>query len=408
MMGMRTQHLQNPQAMRWLAGGEQLYQQLDPWGASQLLNQALSAQPNQPTTRGRALMWIAACRAAQGDGPGAQAALSALDVQDGLDARQQLDWRLFKGVGAFHVMVNQLCLPGLRPGNSTSRVALYRASSQAAWHLLGAAQPSAHQQALWSDLQVPWIRYFLSALHGQTQSEASLLRMAMDSRRGQDPAQTAEVLFLFGLTCLAHQRHDLATSAFVQAERGAAATGWRRLQTCLLFEMSALEESRGNHREALAHLKACHSLAMGQPPTAQVAPALETPPNPLINQTAPTTPALEPAVPTRAVLRVRQAEAYILPRLAQKIPVEQVAAHCGVSSRTLESDFQAVKGHTVVEHVTRLKMDQARLRLVQESCRISELATQFGYASTLGFAKAFERCHGLSPTAFKRQLTRTS
>jgi len=72
--------------------------------------------------------------------------------------------------------------------------------------------------------------------------------------------------------------------------------------------------------------------------------------------------------------------------------------------RLLEMRFRRFVGRTVKQEMLRLRLDYARRLLCETSLPMSAIAEEVGFGDVYQFSRAFRRCTGTSPTAFRARL----
>ncbi|MBL8020108.1 MAG: AraC family transcriptional regulator [Leptospirales bacterium] len=78
--------------------------------------------------------------------------------------------------------------------------------------------------------------------------------------------------------------------------------------------------------------------------------------------------------------------------------IESLARAVGISRASLATRFKAVLGVSVMDYVTRVRIDRGR-EMLALGRSLEEIAQAVGYSSAFAFSKAFKRIHGLSPRA---------
>jgi AraC-like DNA-binding protein len=103
--------------------------------------------------------------------------------------------------------------------------------------------------------------------------------------------------------------------------------------------------------------------------------------------------------------RVRRALEIMHAQYAAIVTVADVAAACGVSLRSLESDLRAVAGISPRAALTAIRLDAARRMLAGGSGggRVTEAALGCGFGHLGRFSEAYQRRFGELPSAFARR-----
>ncbi|MCE9598606.1 MAG: AraC family transcriptional regulator [Spirochaetia bacterium] len=86
-------------------------------------------------------------------------------------------------------------------------------------------------------------------------------------------------------------------------------------------------------------------------------------------------------------------------RPAHPWTIDSLARGVGVSRASLATKFRTVLGVSVMDYVTRLRIDQGRGLLLEEGRSLEDIAQEVGYSSAFAFSKAFKRIYGISPRA---------
>lgn len=101
---------------------------------------------------------------------------------------------------------------------------------------------------------------------------------------------------------------------------------------------------------------------------------------------------------------LKRADRYVAAHVADPFPLAALAAHCGVSPRTLEKAFRDFRAITPVAHARNRRLDHARRLLEDSGSGVAEVARACGFRSTTTFALEFRKRFGTSPSRTKRRL----
>jgi AraC family L-rhamnose operon transcriptional activator RhaR/AraC family L-rhamnose operon regulatory protein RhaS len=100
---------------------------------------------------------------------------------------------------------------------------------------------------------------------------------------------------------------------------------------------------------------------------------------------------------------VAEAVAYLEKHLGSRVRLAEVAAAAFVSTSTLAHTFRAQTGMSLVEYLTRMRMDLA-ISLLRESERsIPDVSLSLGFHDAAYFSRVFRAAAGLSPSAYRSQ-----
>ncbi|MGH8234339.1 MAG: cupin domain-containing protein [Rhodanobacteraceae bacterium] len=82
--------------------------------------------------------------------------------------------------------------------------------------------------------------------------------------------------------------------------------------------------------------------------------------------------------------------------------VDELAASIASSRSVLAERFRQIIGEPPMHYLTRLRMQLAARRLNESRHSIAYVADEVGYDSSAAFQRAFKRCFGLPPAAWRR------
>lgn len=77
----------------------------------------------------------------------------------------------------------------------------------------------------------------------------------------------------------------------------------------------------------------------------------------------------------------------------------------GVSTRTLQRRLEA-RATSYVAEVAAARLDRARARMLESDDPLTDIALDAGFASPAHLSAAFRKAHGLSPSAWRKQMAR--
>ena len=102
------------------------------------------------------------------------------------------------------------------------------------------------------------------------------------------------------------------------------------------------------------------------------------------------------------VLRARE---YIDKHKAEQLSLTDVAKAAGASVFHFCKVFHKATGLKFTDYVARVRLEDARNRLLNPNLRVSEIAYDVGFQSLTQFNRTFKRVFGQSPTDFRTHLT---
>lgn len=103
--------------------------------------------------------------------------------------------------------------------------------------------------------------------------------------------------------------------------------------------------------------------------------------------------------------RLAKAIAIMRDTLEQPIAAARIADEIGLSSRQLERLFGKFLNTTPKKHYMELRLDRARLLLLQTEMSVSEVAYGCGFDSPGHFARVFKAAYGVSPVMQRSRLS---
>lgn len=100
---------------------------------------------------------------------------------------------------------------------------------------------------------------------------------------------------------------------------------------------------------------------------------------------------------------MEQAIEYIESHITERFDYDDIAAAAFCSSYHFQRMFSVFSGCTVGEYIRARKMTLAAAEIKNSEAKIIDVALKYGYESQEGFARAFTKFHGITPSAAKRQ-----
>jgi AraC family transcriptional regulator len=105
--------------------------------------------------------------------------------------------------------------------------------------------------------------------------------------------------------------------------------------------------------------------------------------------------------------RIRRAVELMHARLAESLPLEEIASAAHLSPFHFARLFKKLTGATPHAYLANLRAARARTLLAETDLSITEVSARVGYDSPSHFAKAFRRATTLSPSAFRNAIIRS-
>jgi AraC-like DNA-binding protein/ligand-binding sensor protein len=104
---------------------------------------------------------------------------------------------------------------------------------------------------------------------------------------------------------------------------------------------------------------------------------------------------------------VLKAREYIEKHKTEELSLANVAKAAGASVFHFCKVFHKTTGLKFTDYVARVRLEDARTRLLNPNLRISEIAYDVGFQSLTQFNRTFKRVFGQSPTDFRARLSST-
>jgi len=91
----------------------------------------------------------------------------------------------------------------------------------------------------------------------------------------------------------------------------------------------------------------------------------------------------------------------------QDITVDELAQMLYISQRQLRRIIRESYNSTMSQQKNKLRIDEARRFLEDESLSIAEISEMMGFSSQSYFSKCFKKIYGISPSDYRKQLGKT-
>ncbi len=102
---------------------------------------------------------------------------------------------------------------------------------------------------------------------------------------------------------------------------------------------------------------------------------------------------------------VLKAREYIDKHKTEELSLADVAKAAGASVFHFCKVFHRATGLTFTDYVARVRLEDARTRLLNPNLRVSEIAYDVGFQSLTQFNRTFKRVFGQSPSEFRERLS---
>lgn len=107
------------------------------------------------------------------------------------------------------------------------------------------------------------------------------------------------------------------------------------------------------------------------------------------------------AIPDVAAMKALR---IIRDRFREPIRIADVARATGASIRRLQSAFREHLGFTMMQELTRLRIEYSKRLLADPKLKLDAVALESGFASRFQFIRAFRRVFGSTPSVFRKQI----
>jgi AraC-like DNA-binding protein len=104
----------------------------------------------------------------------------------------------------------------------------------------------------------------------------------------------------------------------------------------------------------------------------------------------------------RCTKPVEKALSFIETNYPHNISISQIAAHAGLSRSHFSIRFKNEVGCSPSEHLTKMRLKQAKYYLLNSSLSITEIAHSAGFKDSLYFSRIFSQHEGLPPSEFRK------
>lgn len=100
--------------------------------------------------------------------------------------------------------------------------------------------------------------------------------------------------------------------------------------------------------------------------------------------------------------QVEQAIRWITLQYSQPVSIDSMAQSLGYHRTHLSKIFKAHTGMSPMNFLLKIRMERAKLLLLQQDLTIENIASSVGFADPLYFSKQFKKWSGSSPTEFRQ------
>ena len=98
---------------------------------------------------------------------------------------------------------------------------------------------------------------------------------------------------------------------------------------------------------------------------------------------------------------IQECQTWLAANYACADPVASMIKHCGLSRRTFNRRFKQATGHTPLEYVQRVRIEEAKQILETTDGPIEAVAMEVGYGDAVSFRRLFKRMVNNTPAAYR-------
>lgn len=113
-------------------------------------------------------------------------------------------------------------------------------------------------------------------------------------------------------------------------------------------------------------------------------------------------------IPLYDRFEVDRAIVYMSSHIAEKITLDELAAHVGFSAGHFSKVFKAVAGESPIDFLNMLRLQKARGMLVNGTKNITEIAMSCGFHSSSYFSFCFLDKYKMTPSLYRQQILKLS
>ena len=99
-------------------------------------------------------------------------------------------------------------------------------------------------------------------------------------------------------------------------------------------------------------------------------------------------------------------KAYLAEHISQKLSLDEICAHFGVSQTGLMRKFRHETDRSLMDYFIDLKIAEAKRLIAKSSKSFTEIADALGFSSVNYFSKVFKARVGLTPTEYSRRASK--
>lgn len=113
------------------------------------------------------------------------------------------------------------------------------------------------------------------------------------------------------------------------------------------------------------------------------------------------------SVPLYDRFEIDRAISYMNSRFSEKITVEELAGLVGLSAGHFSKLFKTVTGDTPIGFLNLLRLQKARIMLINETASLTDIALRCGFNSSSYFSACFLEKYRMTPSAYRQKMQNT-
>ncbi|KAB8134168.1 response regulator [Gracilibacillus oryzae] len=113
---------------------------------------------------------------------------------------------------------------------------------------------------------------------------------------------------------------------------------------------------------------------------------------------------LEKQTAIRQLDSMEIAKEWIRNHLNENITIPKIASQVYMNPTYFCEYFKTQSGETVLDYVTRVRIEKAKEILLTSDCKINEVSVKVGYSDTKYFSKLFKKFYGEVPSKYKNRM----
>jgi AraC-like DNA-binding protein/mannose-6-phosphate isomerase-like protein (cupin superfamily) len=112
---------------------------------------------------------------------------------------------------------------------------------------------------------------------------------------------------------------------------------------------------------------------------------------------------MDDKVAGKGYVYVRRCVNLLSERMSEDVRIEELAKELGISAAYLQRLFRQVHGMTIIDYLNRMRIERAKLLLLNTDDPVVEIAMEAGFNSRQHFTRVFTSLEGISPQEYRRE-----